>query len=104
MRLVDDVMEPFRPLVDAWVRRLSASGIAEVNSESKRALGLLPVRSLRTRHGISPVAIAVQRLCISLAQKYEESAQKLDLPLSSAEDLASIFDECHGSDTDDATG
>lgn len=97
MRLVDDLMEPFRPLVDAWVRRLADAGVRQVDAESKRALAMLPVRNLSTRYGISPIAMAAQRLCISLAQTYETPAGKLELPNACAEALALIWDERHDS-------
>ena len=96
MRLVDDAMEPFRPLVDIWVRRLHEAGCRAVTPDSKRALGLLPVRSLRTARGISPVSMAVQRLCISLGQAYEDPARTLELPLGTAESLAPLLDDPYG--------
>lgn len=96
MRLADDVMEPFRPLVDAWVRRLKESGCDSVDADSKRTLALLPTRSLHTRHGISPVSVAVQRLCVSLAQAYEDPSATLDLPPCTAASLAPLWDEPYG--------
>lgn len=98
MRLVDDLMEPFRPLVDVWVRRLQAAGTEEVDTVAKRALGLLPTRSLRTDQGISPVSLVVQRSCVSLAQVYEGQRRTLDLPASSATTLSAMWDEADGQD------
>lgn len=98
MRLVDDVMEPFRPLVDAWVRRLSESGVVEVNAASKRTLALLPTRSLRTESGISPIALVIQGLCISLAQVYETPTNTLRLPPDNADELLPIWDEDSGAE------
>ena len=96
MRLVDDVMEPFRPLVDAWVRRLSDLGVAAVNPDSKRALALLPVRTLHTDAGTSPIAAVIQGACVSLAQVYEAPSNKLRLPPDNAEGLRSIWEENSG--------
>lgn len=96
MRLVDDVMEPFRPLVDAWVRRLADSGVAAVNPDSKRALALLPVRTLHTDAGTSPIAVVIQGTCVSLAQVYEAPSNKLRLPPDNAEGLRSIWEENSG--------
>lgn len=93
MRLVDDVMEPFRPLVDAWVRRLADSGVCTVNPDSKRALALLPVRTLHTDVGTSLVSAVIQGMCVSLAQIYEMPSNKLRLPPDNAEGLRSIWDE-----------
>lgn len=93
MRLVDDVMEPFRPLVDAWVRRLVDSGVDTVSPDSKRALALLPVRTLHTDGGASPVSVVIQGMCVSLAQVYETSTGKLRLPPDDADGLRSIWEE-----------
>ena len=100
MRLVDDLMEPFRPLVDAWVRRLIEAGTTEVDAHSKRALALLGVRNLHTEHGVSPVAIVVQRLVQSLAQAYEGPKRPLALPPTTRQALSSLWDESRGDEDD----
>lgn len=95
MRLVDDLMEPFRPLVDAWVRRLHEQGRSDLDNGVKRELALLPVRSLQTEAGVSPVSLVVQRLCVSLAQLYEGGSE-LQLPPTQASSLVSLWDSNHG--------
>jgi CRISP-associated protein Cas1 len=102
MRLVDDVMEPFRPLVDAWVRRLVESGTGEVDATSKRAMALLCVRNLHTGRGVSPVSLVVQRLVQSLAQAYEDPKHALELPPTTREALSSLWDEPHANDDEEA--
>jgi len=102
MRLIDDVMEPFRPLVDLCVRRLLEAGEDEVNPDTKRELALLVTRSLGTRHGISPISVVVQRLAVSLAQAYEESTTPLELPDTRPESLGFLWDNAHG--TPEETG
>jgi CRISPR-associated protein Cas1 len=104
MRLVDDLMEPFRPLVDAWVRRLAESGVEAVDATSKRTLALLGARSLHTERGVSPVAIVAQRMAISLAQGYENPTQELELPPTDKASLASIWDEPNGEQGDEEEG
>lgn len=93
LRLVDDLMEPFRPLVDAWVKRLQQQSVVEVDAHAKRALGLLPTRSLHTPDGISPIALVAQRTCVSLAQVYESSRADLYLPVARASALLPMWDE-----------
>lgn len=93
MRLVDDLMEPFRPLVDAWVRRLRDAGTVDVDAGSKRTLALLPTRTLRSPQGNSPVTLAIQRVCVSLAQVYEGDCKRLDLPQADVDSLRSLWDE-----------
>lgn len=93
MRLVDDLMEPFRPLVDATVRRLSDSGVTALDVPPRRELALLGTRSLRTAQGISPVSIVVQRCAVSLARVYEKQALALELPDTKRSTLASLWDK-----------
>lgn len=93
MRLVDDLMEPFRPVVDLWVKRLALEGDPRVDSSSKRALALLPARNLRSERGVGPVTLAVQRLSTSLAQALEGEGERLAFPESTVESLAHVFEE-----------
>jgi len=93
MRLVDDVMEPFRPIVDMVVKELVCSGQTAVDAVSKPVLALIPTRSLRMPYGVSPVSLVLQRLCVSLAQAYENPKLKLAMPLGSRELLSALFDE-----------
>lgn len=79
--LVDDVIEPFRPIVDVLVYRLIQSGIEEVNPTAKRALGLLTTLDMRSTWGTSPLATCLERLCASLANVFVEGKGQLDLPL-----------------------
>lgn len=102
MRLVDDLMEPFRPLVDAWVRRLMESGVDSVDARSKRALALLGTRTLHTDRGLSPLSWVVQRMTLSLARVCEERTGMLDLPKSNRETLAALWDEPHAEADEEA--
>lgn len=101
MRLVDDLIEPFRPVADAWVRRLVDQGIEKVDDAAKRALGLLPTRSLCTAQGISPLTLVVQRLSVSLAQVYERQAAKLVLPPVGSDVLVALWDQRHDAEDDE---
>ena len=102
MRLVDDLMEPFRPLVDACVRRLAAAGHAELDPATRRALAVLGTRSLHTTHGISPVGWVVQRFIGSLAQTYEAPAKPLEWPPTDKAALTSLWDDSHDTHEDEA--
>lgn len=94
MRLVDDLMEPFRPLVDICVYRLIEAGEDELSRKVRRELAVLGTRSLRTTHGISPVSVVAQRLAISLAQVYESpSSTSLELPATTNNALSSLWDD-----------
>jgi len=102
MRLVDDLMEPFRPLVDACVRRFAETGRRDVDSETKRTLALLPVRNICLDRGVSPVSLVIQRMVVSLAQLYEDPKGTLELPPVTKTALASLWEESHVSEDDEA--
>lgn len=82
MCLIDDLLEPFRPIVDLAVARLAAGGAAEVTPEIKRHLAGLTIADMATTAGTTPLATCMERLAVSLAQSYESGAASLDLPLA----------------------
>ena len=81
MRLVDDVMEPFRPVIDLKVWHLRRNGEGDVTPETKRALVRTLYDDMQTEAGATPVMVCAQKLAVSLAQVYLGEREKLDLPL-----------------------
>lgn len=81
MRLVDDLMEPFRPAIDLKVWQLRRNGEGEVTPEAKRALVRTLYDDMQTDSGATPVSVCAQRLATSLAQTYLGQRDRLDLPL-----------------------
>lgn len=81
MRLVDDLMEPFRPMIDLKVWQLLRNGEAEVTPDTKRALVRVMYDDMQTDAGSTPVMVCAQRLATSLVQIYLGEREKLDLPL-----------------------
>lgn len=81
MRLVDDLMEPFRPVIDLKIWQLRRSNEAEITPETKRALVRTLYDDMQTDVGATPVMVCVQKLATSLAQVYLGERDKLDLPL-----------------------
>ncbi len=92
MRLVDDMMEPFRPCVDALVRQRVDLGLYTVDAAAKRELALLMTRPIRTEEGAGPIANAIERLCLSLALVYEGERKALSLPVAEAASLRGMLD------------
>ncbi len=88
LRLVDDLMEPFRPLVDAQVRQLADLGRYEVDAGNKRELALMMARGIQTDEGLSPVTVAIERMCLSLAQVFEKQRKNLALPHDKAANVS----------------
>ena len=78
--LADDVMEPFRPLVDCTVRGLIARGICEVTSDAKATLARLIATDLDLGEIRSPLSMALSRLAVSLAGSFEGGRASLVLP------------------------
>lgn len=81
MRLVDDVMEPFRPAIDIKVWQLWRGGEKSLTPETKRALVRTLYDDMQSNAGATPVMVCVQKLATSLAQVYLGQRDKLDLPL-----------------------
>ncbi len=82
MCLVDDLMEPFRPLVDLRVARLLANGVAEVDADAKHALAEITSLDMRTAAGTTPLGACLERLASSLGKAFETRTVALDLPLA----------------------
>lgn len=80
--LVDDLMEPFRPIVDLEVWRLSQEGKIEIAPDVKAALARVMVIDLVTAEGVSPLMTCAERLVQSLVRSYSGAADKLALPMS----------------------
>jgi CRISP-associated protein Cas1 len=78
--LVDDLMEPFRPIVDREVHRLRGQGLTEVAAETKAALARIMVVNLTTDEGLSPLMTCLDRLATSLAKAYAGENDRLVLP------------------------
>lgn len=78
--LADDLMEPFRPLVDCTVRGLTARNGIEVDTEAKQSLAKLIALDLPLGDGQSPVSVALSKLATSLGQSFEIGKLALALP------------------------
>lgn len=88
LRLVDDLMEPFRPFVDAQVRQLADLGRYDVDAPNKRELSLMMARGIQTEDGLSPISVAIEHLCTSLAHVFEKKRKHLNLPYDRAESVS----------------
>lgn len=80
--LADDIMEPYRPYVDAVVYDLVETGqeIEELTIELKAALLKIPVIDVWIDHKWSPLMNAVSRTTSSLYSCFEGSARKILYP------------------------
>ena len=80
MCLVDDLMEPFRPVVDYTVVQLVRSGCEEVDTEAKRALAGILTVDMNSDRGVSPLQTCVERAAQSLAISFEDKILSLVFP------------------------
>lgn len=84
MRLVDDLMEPFRPIIDLTVWQIYKNATCcHVNAETKRLLVNCLYFNLETSAGKTPVFYCLQRLATSLAMVLTNKDKSLDLPKAS---------------------
>lgn len=78
--LADDLIEPFRPLVDACVAAMLRDGIDHVGKEAKLRLADMMIFDLPGARGASPVNVCAGRLAQSLAKAFLGEADALALP------------------------
>ena len=74
--LADDLIEPYRALVDALTVRLARQGCAEVTPLAKRAYARLSALDLPRPAGVTPVSLMVVRTAQSLARAFESGQAK----------------------------
>lgn len=77
--LADDLVEPFRPLVDALAASMAAAGVETLDPALKRRFARLIAFDLRIDGEASPVSVAAQRLAQSLARAFESGRPELAL-------------------------
>ena len=82
--LVDDLMEPFRPIVDFVVKKISEENgkIEELTPEIKKSLTKILSLDLSTSAGTTPISNCLTRLCQSFVRSLENGEAKLDFPFS----------------------
>ena len=78
--LADDLMEPFRPLVDCTVRSIVRRSGEAVDVSAKQALAQLIAADLPLGSGITPVSVALNKLATSVGQSFETGKLALVLP------------------------
>lgn len=77
--LADDLVEPFRPLVDALVEKMKREGVETLDPPLKRRFARLIAFDLMIAGEASPVSMAAARLAQSLARAFETGRAELAL-------------------------
>ncbi|MEM1000117.1 MAG: type II CRISPR-associated endonuclease Cas1 [Bacteroidota bacterium] len=80
--LADDVMEPYRPLADLWVRRLvqARPDLVHLDREAKAHLLRLPQLNVAVGEARPSMVTAIRGTCRSLVKIYLGEEKKLYLP------------------------
>lgn len=96
MRLVDDLMEPYRPMVDRLVFHLAGSGHAEVDKTVKKSLGTIHFLPLKTKKGGTTVGFSVRDMAVSFAKVYLKETDKPVFPENIPEDkyISEHYEKC----------
>lgn len=77
--LADDLIEPFRPLVDGLTHAMAREGVETLDPSVKRRFARLIAFDLRIGGEASPVSVAAMRLAQSLARAFETGRPELAL-------------------------
>jgi CRISP-associated protein Cas1 len=80
MRLVDDLIEPFRPLVDLTVWQLIQKGSKQLTPDTKASQVQTLYQDRGTSLGRTPTIVCMQRLATSLVQVYLRERETIELP------------------------
>lgn len=78
--LADDLIEPFRPLVDLYVAKKPSAIEVDLTSDDKQALVALLNVDVTMSIGKVSVLSAIEYAVESLARIYEENSSEFDLP------------------------
>jgi CRISPR-associated protein Cas1 len=78
--LADDLMEPYRPIVDRAVVNIIAQGTDTVEPDAKRALAALIDLDLPAAHGSSPLHVHATRLAQQIAGVFAGERTAVELP------------------------
>lgn len=87
MCLADDLMEPFRPMIDFCVRRLVGDGCDSVTADAKKRLVSVLSCSMPTDKGSREISYVINDVAVSLAKCARGESDTLNFP-SPMSDLA----------------
>jgi CRISPR-associated protein Cas1 len=78
--LADDLVEPFRPLIDARVRTMWNEGHAEINRETKTNLLGVLTQTVTTAGESGPLMVGMTKMMASLVDVLAGKRKRLDIP------------------------
>jgi len=100
-QLVDDLMEPFRPSVDAMVHVLSKAGKEEVDKTVKRELAMTLYRDRRMNGCATPLVRCIELSVLSLCSAIEDAKAGIEFPDLLDEEFLNGPEEGHDSESEE---
>lgn len=79
--LADDLIEPYRPIVDERVRAMRRQGYDELTQPAKKELLDLLTLPMRLGDQTGPMMVMMHRTVASLARCFSGEAKRLDIPV-----------------------
>ena len=93
--LVDDLMEPYRPIVDQIVKKLQQRGIITLTFEAKRCLAAVVAADQTVIGSVSPMFRHMQQMTYDISELYQGQKIKLNPPqLLSELEVSAIVSQC----------
>jgi CRISPR-associated protein Cas1 len=77
--LADDLMEPYRPLVDYYVKQILAQDITEMNPVSKQMISRFLWADLDCSGETTPFYVAMERLAFSLVASFKTKKCQIEI-------------------------
>ncbi len=79
--LADDLIEPFRPLVDEKVREMHSQGYEELNQPAKAELLEVLTQTMQLGEQTGPLMVMLHRMVSSLVRCYAGEKKQLEIPI-----------------------
>ena len=77
--LADDIMEPYRPLVDYFVKQILAEDITEMTPTAKQKISAFLWTDLFLEGETTPLYVAMERLAFSLVTSFKSKKPQIEI-------------------------
>ena len=77
--LADDIMEPYRPLVDFFAKQAVESDVKEMNASAKQTISAFLWADLQLDNETTPLYAAMERLAFSLVNSLKSKAPQIEI-------------------------
>ena len=77
--LADDIMEPYRPLVDFFAKQVVATGTTEINPTAKQMISAFLWADLYFEGETTPLYVAMERLAFSLVNSFKSKKPQIEI-------------------------